>query len=124
MKQSLISVIVPVYNVKEYLNTCVESILNQTHENLEVILVDDGSTDGSGEICDSYAKTDTRVQVLHTTNGGQAAARNRGIEVCKGEYLTFIDSDDSMEPGIDRNAVSCTEKERCESGILPLEKCL
>lgn len=58
----------------------------------------DGSTDGSGEICDSYAKTDTRVQVLHTTNGGQAAARNRGIEVCKGEYLTFIDSDDSMEP--------------------------
>jgi glycosyltransferase involved in cell wall biosynthesis len=98
MSQSLISVIVPVYNVKEYLNTCVESILNQTHENLEVILVDDGSTDGSGEICDSYAKTDTRVQVLHTTNGGQAAARNRGIEVCKGEYLTFIDSDDSMEP--------------------------
>ena len=91
MSQSLISVIVPVYNVKEYLNTCVESILNQTHENLEVILVDDGSTDGSGEICDSYAKTDTRVQVLHTTNGGQAAARNRGIEVCKGEYLTFID---------------------------------
>ena len=62
MSQSLISVIVPVYNVKEYLNTCVESILNQTHENLEVILVDDGSTDGSGEICDSYAKTDTRVQ--------------------------------------------------------------
>ena len=112
MSQSLISVIVPVYNVKEYLNTCVESILNQTHENLEVILVDDGSTDGSGEICDSYAKTDTRVQVLHTTNGGQAAARNRGIEVCKGEA------------GIDRNAVSCTEKERCESGILPLEKCL
>ena len=98
MSQSLISVIVPVYNVKEYLNTCVESILNQTHENLEVILVDDGSTDGSGEICDSYAKTDTRVQVLHTKNGGQAAARNRGIEVSKGEYLTFIDSDDSMEP--------------------------
>ena len=81
MSQSLISVIVPVYNVKEYLNTCVESILNQTHENLEVILVDDGSTDGSGEICDSYAKTDTRVQVLHTKNGGQAAAekpRDRG----------------------------------------------
>ena len=97
MKQSLISVIVPVYNVKEYLNTCVESILNQTYENLEVILVDDGSTDGSGEVCDSYAKTDTRVQVLHTKNGGQAAARNRGIEVSKGEYLTFIDSDDSME---------------------------
>ena len=98
MKQSLISVIVPVYNVKEYLNTCVESILNQTYENLEVILVDDGSTDGSGEVCDSYAKTDTRVQVLHTKNGGPAAARNRGIEVSKGEYLTFIDSDDSMEP--------------------------
>ena len=79
MSQSLISVIVPVYNVKEYLNTCVESILNQTHENLEVILVDDGSTDGSGEICDSYAKTDTRVQVLHTKNGGQAAARNLSL---------------------------------------------
>ena len=62
MKQSLISVIVPVYNVKEYLNTCVESILNQTYENLEVILVDDGSTDGSGEVCDSYAKTDTRYR--------------------------------------------------------------
>lgn len=97
MKQSLISVIVPVYNVKEYLNTCVESILNQSYENLEIILVDDGSTDGSGEICDSYAKTDARVQVLHTKNGGQAAARNRGIDVCKGEYVTFVDSDDDIE---------------------------
>ena len=132
MSQSLISVIVPVYNVKEYLNTCVESILNQTHENLEVILVDDGSTDGSGEICDSYAKTDTRVQVLHTTNGGQAAARNRGIEVCKGEYLTFIDSDDSMEPELietlylaqkksGANLVSCRWRNVYEDGRIDRE---
>ena len=110
MKQSLISVIVPVYNVKEYLNTCVESILNQTYENLEVILVDDGSTDGSGEVCDSYAKTDARVQVLHTKNGGQAAARNRGIEVCNGEYLTFADSDDSMEPELIETLYFAQEK--------------
>ena len=76
MSQSLISVIVPVYNVKEYLNTCVESILNQTHENLEVILVDDGSTDGSGEICDSYAKTDTADRRRLETAGSRSAKEN------------------------------------------------
>ena len=120
MSQSLISVIVPVYNVKEYLNTCVESILNQTMKNLEVILVDDGSTDGSGENLRFLCKDRYQVQVLHTKNSGQAA-RNRGIEVCR-EYLTFIDSDDSMEPELietlylaqkksGANLVSCTSGE-------------
>ena len=94
----LISVIVPVYNVAEYLPRCVDSILNQTYANLQIILVDDGSTDGSGRICDAYISTDRRIQVVHQENGGLSAARNTGIEHAQGEYLSFIDSDDFIHP--------------------------
>lgn len=89
-----ISVVVPIYNVEAYLSRCVDSILNQTYSNLEVILVDDGATDGSGAICDSYAARDSRVQVIHKENGGLSSARNAGIDVATGDFLTFVDSDD------------------------------
>lgn len=92
--EPLISVIVPVYNVEKWLNKCVDSILGQTHKNLEVILVDDGSPDRCGEICDEYAKKDARVKVIHKENGGLPDARNKGIDASIGEYIAFVDSDD------------------------------
>lgn len=92
-----ISVIVPVYNVEEYLNRCVDSILNQTFSDFELILVDDGSVDKSGIICDEYVKKDKRVRVIHKKNGGVSAARNIGIDEAQGEYISFCDSDDYLE---------------------------
>lgn len=97
-EKSLISIIVPVYKVEQYLPRCVDSLLAQTYPHLEIILVDDGSPDGSGEICDGYAKKDPRIRVIHKENGGLSSARNAGIEVAKGEYLGFVDSDDWVEP--------------------------
>lgn len=89
-----ISVIVPVYNVEKYLSKCVDSIINQTYHNLEIILVDDGSPDRCGEICDEYATKDNRIKVIHKKNGGLSDARNAGIEVAEGGYIAFVDSDD------------------------------
>ena len=94
-----ISVIVPVYNVAAYLPQCVDSILSQDYQNLEVILIDDGSTDASGQICDRYGAQDSRVRVIHQKNGGAAAAKNAGLRLAAGDYLTFADSDDYLEPG-------------------------
>lgn len=82
MRNNFISVIVPIYNVEKYLKKCIESIINQTYKDLEIILVDDGSTDDSGKICDEYASKDTRIKVIHKVNGGQSSARNAGIDVC------------------------------------------
>lgn len=96
-RENLISVIVPVYNVEQYLARCVDSILSQTYENLEIILVDDGAKDRSGRICDEYAARDSRVCVIHKENGGLSSARNAGIEAATGEYLAFVDSDDWLE---------------------------
>ena len=93
----LISVIVPIYNVEKYLEKCVNSILKQTYINLEIILVDDGSPDRCPEICDKLAKTDDRIKVIHQQNGGLSKARNVGIDVAKGAYLVFVDSDDTVE---------------------------
>lgn len=90
----LISIIIPVYNVEGYLDTCMDSVLNQTYKNIEVILVDDGATDNSGQICDYYAEEDMRVRVIHKKNGGLADARNKGITRANGDYIMFIDSDD------------------------------
>lgn len=95
--QSLISVIVPVYNVEKYLNRCVESIVNQTYENLEIILVDDGSTDNCPEICEEWAEKDNRIKVVHKQNGGLSSARNAGMDIMHGEYVLFIDSDDYID---------------------------
>ena len=96
MEKPLISVIVPCYNVEQYLRQCIKSITQQTYSNLEILLVDDGSPDRSGEICDEYAKSDKRIRVIHKQNGGLSDARNAAIDVCNGEYLTFVDSDDSV----------------------------
>ena len=91
---NLVSIIVPIYNVEQYLARCIESLLRQTYENIEIILVNDGSTDRSLEICEEFKQKDSRVQVIHKANGGLSSARNVGIETAKGDFLTFIDSDD------------------------------
>lgn len=91
---SLISVIVPIYNVEKYLDRCVDSIINQTYKNLEIILVDDGSPDNCPQMCDDYAKKDSRIKVVHKENGGLSDARNVGMKIATGEYVSFIDSDD------------------------------
>lgn len=93
----LVSIIIPVYNFKDELPRCVESVLNQTYHNLEVILVDDGSTDGSGALCDQYAVLDKRVHVIHKENGGVSSARNCGLEFAHGEYISLLDSDDYFD---------------------------
>lgn len=94
MQNPLISIIVPVYNVESYLQRCLDSIISQTYSNLEIILVDDGSPDKCPQICDKYATGDNRIVVIHKENGGLSDARNVGLNICKGEYISFIDSDD------------------------------
>ena len=93
----LISVIVPVYNVEQYLRECIESITNQTYNHLQIILVDDGSTDDSGKICDEYKAIDERIIVIHQKNKGLVGARKTGLEVANGEYIGFVDSDDYID---------------------------
>lgn len=95
----LVTVIIPVFNTKKYLERCIDSVLNQTLNNLEVILIDDGSTDGSEIICDEYANIDSRVTVIHQNNSGVSVARNAGLNIATGAYITFIDSDDAINPG-------------------------
>lgn len=96
--QHLISVIVPVYNVEKYVRKCIESIVGQKYQKLQIILIDDGSTDSSGKICDEYAETDARVEVIHQHNGGSVKARKAGLLLAKGEYVGFVDADDYVEP--------------------------
>ena len=96
--QELISVIVPIYKVEQYLKRCIESIVNQTYQNIEIILVNDGSPDQCPAMCDAWAKRDARIQVIHKANGGLSDARNAGIDIAKGTYLCFVDSDDWIVP--------------------------
>lgn len=107
----LVSVIVPVYNTEKYLRKCVDSILNQTYKNLEVILVNDGSQDNSGIICDEYAQSDKRVKVIHKENSGPAYARNTGIKVATGDYIAFVDSDDWLDKTMYEDIVSKVEED-------------
>ncbi len=93
----LISIIVPVYKVEMYIKKCINSIINQTYKNIEIILVDDGSPDNCGKICDDYSKTDKRIIVVHKDNGGLSDARNRGLIAASGQFITFVDSDDYIE---------------------------
>lgn len=102
-ENALVSVIVPVYKVEAYLDQAVESLVNQTYTNIEIILIDDGSPDNCGAMCDAWAKKDSRVRVIHRENAGVAATRNVGLEASRGEYLVFVDSDDYVEP-------TCVEK--------------
>ena len=94
----LISIVVPVYNAEKTLEKCLDSILCQTYHCLEIILVNDGSTDSSGNICDDYATKDNRIQVIHKQNGGVSSARNVGIDAASGDYIGFVDSDDWIDP--------------------------
>lgn len=110
-KMELISVIIPVYNVEKYLSECVDSVLKQTYENFEIILVDDGSTDGSGAMCNEYAARDSRIRVIHKANGGASSARNVGIGAAAGDYLYFPDSDDYITPDALEKLLNRAEKE-------------
>lgn len=99
MSTPKVSIIVPIYNVEKYLNKCVDSLINQTLKEIEIILVDDGSKDSSGLIADSYAEKDKRITVIHQCNAGLGPARNSGMKVASGEYIGFVDSDDWVKPG-------------------------
>ena len=105
-----ISVIIPVYNVEKYLSECLDSVVNQTYKNLQIILVDDGSTDFSGKICDEYAEKDNRITVVHQKNAGAGAAKNTGLELIDGEYFSIIDSDDYIELDMYEKMVNSLEK--------------
>lgn len=121
-----ISVIIPVYNVEKYLNECIDSVLAQTHTDFELILVDDGSSDRSGQICDEYAVKDNRIKVIHQPNGGVSVARNTGLYEAKCEYITFVDSDDVVLPNylsVLLKALKDTDSDisSCRSGGLVLK---
>lgn len=114
MHEDLISIIVPVYNVADYLKPCLESLLGQTYLNLEIILVDDGSSDQSGKICDQYEKKDNRIVVVHQKNGGVSAARNKGMKIAKGKYIAFCDGDDWVEPDMYEYLYTLLKKSACK----------
>ena len=116
-----ISVIVPVYNVEKYLNKCVDSIINQTFKDIEIILVDDGSTDSSPKICDDYTKVDSRIKVVHQKNSGLSAARNTGIRQSSGKYLAFIDSDDYISKDFCEILYNSITREKADVSCINLE---
>ncbi|MCQ2096647.1 MAG: glycosyltransferase [Fibrobacter sp.] len=93
---SLVSIIIPVYNVERFIKKCIDSVINQTYKNIEIFLIDDGSTDNSGKICDDYSQNDSRIKVFHKKNGGASSARNIGISVAKGDFIAYIDADDHV----------------------------
>ncbi len=115
--KDLISVIVPVYNTAELLPKCIDSILTQTYSNLEVILVNDGSSDNSGNICDEYAKKDSRIKVIHKENGGVSEARNVALDTVNGDYVIFVDSDDYLEPTIYETLINLSYEHNCDISI-------
>ena len=109
-----ISIIVPVYQAEKYISKCIESIVNQAYKNLEIILIDDGSTDSSGEICDRYGERDKRIVVVHTPNKGVSAARNCGLDIATGDYITFVDSDDFLDLQMYSEMIQVAEKYSCD----------
>ncbi len=109
-----VSVIVPVYNTEKYLEKCLDSIINQTYKNLEIILVDDGSPDNSGSICDEYAIKDSRIKVIHKENGGLSSARNAGLDIATGDYIAFIDSDDYVKVTLFEEVVAKLEETKAD----------
>ena len=117
MEQDLISVIVPVYNVEQYLDKCIQSICAQSYQVLEVILVDDGAADSSGAICDAWAEKDSRIRVIHKENGGLSDARNAGIEIATGEWFMFVDSDDTITPDTIELLHSAAVENSCQMAV-------
>lgn len=114
MEKDLISIIVPVYNVADYLDDCVKSICQQEYKNVEIILVDDGSTDGSGEKCDAWKAVDERITVIHKPNGGLSSARNAGLNIATGDFIAFVDSDDMVEKSIYVRLLASMKQNGCD----------
>lgn len=119
---SKISIIVPIYNVEKYLKECVESILTQSFKNFELILVDDGSPDNSGKMCDEFALTDNRIRVIHKENGGLSSARNAGLDIIKGEYVCFVDSDDFIHKNMLKILNRLLTENNCEIAVGKFKK--
>lgn len=115
----LISIIIPVYNVRKYIWQCLESVISQTYRNLEILIIDDGSTDGSSIVCDSFAESDRRVTVYHTENRGLSSARNYGLERIgeASSYIAFVDSDDWIEPDMIRRLYDAVSRHKMTDGI-------
>lgn len=122
MEQSLISIIIPVYNVEEFLDECVESVIKQTYTNLEIILIDDGSTDLSGKKCDEWAARDPRIIVIHKENGGLSDARNAGLKIARGKYIGFVDSDDMIHSQMYQCLYETMEKTNSEISCCGVKK--
>lgn len=111
---TLVSIVIPVYNVEKYIDRCLKSVINQTYSNLEIILVDDGSPDNCPQICDEWAKRDSRIKVIHKVNAGLGMARNTGIENANGKYIFFFDSDDFIDLNVVKDCVICAERDKAE----------
>lgn len=120
MEEDLISIVIPVYKVEKYLEKCIESVLKQTYTNLQIILVDDGSPDNCGKICDEYAKRDSRIDVIHKVNGGLSEARNVGISKAKGRYIGFVDSDDYIKENMYEILLNLIKKYNADASICNL----
>ena len=115
MKEIKVSIILPIYNVEKYLDRCVDSLLNQTLKDIEIIMVDDGSPDNCPQMCDEYAKKDRRVKVVHKKNGGLGFARNSGLDIANGEYVAFVDSDDYVGLDMYKTLYDRAEVDKCDA---------
>lgn len=122
MEDKKVSVVVPIYNVEKYLNKCIDTIVHQTYKNLEIILVDDGSKDKSGLLCNQWADKDSRIKVIHKENGGLSSARNAGMENASGDYIMFEDSDDWLEPELIEHSIECIQKDEADIVIFGYRK--
>ena len=119
-KEVLVSIIVPIYNSKDFLDRCITSLVTQSYKNLEILLIDDGSTDNSGEICDEWQKKDYRIRVFHKENGGVSSARNIGLKSCKGEYVAFVDCDDFVKQNYVEVLLNSVVENKCDMAIINL----
>ena len=119
-----VSIIVPIYNVEKYLDDCIKSIINQTYNNIEIILIDDGSTDKSKDMCDIWKLNDNRIIVVHKENGGLSSARNAGIKIATGDYLAFVDSDDIIDEKMIENLVDLLKEEKADISVCKFKKYL
>ena len=122
MDKELISVIIPIYNVEKYLNKCIESVVNQTYKNIEIILVDDGSTDASSKMCDEWKTKDSRIEVIHKENGGLSSARNAGIAIAKGDYIGYVDSDDWIAQDMYEVLYNLIKENKCQISICGIQR--
>lgn len=122
MEKKLVTIVVPVYKVEPYINECINSIVNQTYKNLEIILVDDGSPDSCPEICDGWALRDHRIKVIHKENGGLSSARNAGLKICSGEYIMFTDSDDFIDKEMVEELLNLAETKQAEVSACSIKK--